>query len=64
MYKRQGYLENALWVVPDGVVPMLLSLLEKVGDAASYGRIRAARASLPAELQPLALATADRVKAR
>jgi HEAT repeat protein len=59
-----GYLENALWVVPQDAVPLLLELLEKIGDRASYGRIRAARTRLAPQLQELALATADRVKTR
>jgi HEAT repeat protein len=59
-----GYLENALWVIPESAVPMLLGVLEKIGDRATYGRIRAARYRLPPELQELALATADRVKAK
>ena len=59
-----GYLENALWVVPEAALPLLLALLEKIGDRASYGRIRAARYRFSPELQELALATADRVKAK
>ena len=59
-----GYLENALWVLPESAVPLLLELLEKMGDRATYGRIRAARHRFTPDLQELALATADRVKAK
>ena len=54
----------ALWVLPESTVPMLLEILEKLGDRATYGRIRAARHRFSPELQELALATADRVKAK
>jgi HEAT repeat protein len=59
-----GHLENALWVVPESAVPLLLGLLEKIGDRATYGRIRASRYRFSPEVQELALATAERVKAR
>jgi hypothetical protein len=59
-----GYLENALWSVPEPAVPLLLDLLEHLGDRATYGRIRASRHRFSPELQELALATADRVKAK
>jgi HEAT repeat protein len=59
-----GHLENALQQVPDPAVPFLLGLLERLGDDATYGRIRAARYRFSPELQTLCMDTADRVRAR
>jgi HEAT repeat protein len=59
-----GHLENALQQVPEPAVPFLLGLLERLGDDATYGRIRAARYRFSPELQTLCIDTADRVRAR
>jgi HEAT repeat protein len=59
-----GHLENALQEVPESSAPFLLGLLERLGDDATYGRIRAARYRFPPELQTLFIETAQRVRAR
>lgn len=66
-YGRSGglsHLENSLPSVPEAAVPTLLGILERLGDEATYGRIRAARYGMSPDLQQLCLATADRVRGR
>ena len=59
-----GYLENALFTIPEDGIPILLGILRELGDDATYGRVRAASEQIAERFRPLALSVAAEVRAR